>query len=219
MIRVTIDPSLEGQLMAGLVEINGLSVSRDNPHWEVVEEYCRRLHEAHGSAPIGQVPGVEWARRLYSSFGVDPTKHRPSSEALLRRALKREPLHQVNTLVDALNLCSLEFLIPMGLYSVVRIEGDVVLRRGLAGEAYEGIGRGIINLEGRLVAADAHGPFGSPTSDSYRTAISTDTTRALALLFVPASFPEDDLAEAIETFAERAQAWCGGEVVRTDALR
>lgn len=219
MTRVAIDPSIQGQLLAGLVELDGLTVTRDNPHWEIVEGYCRQLHGEHGLTPIGQVPGVEWARRLYSAFGVDPTKHRPSSEALLRRALKREPLHQVNTLVDALNLCSLEFLIPMGLYSAARIEGDVLLRRGAAGEAYEGIGRGILNLEGRLIAADAHGPFGSPTSDSYRTAISTDTTRALAILFVPANFPEDELAEAIETFAERAQAWCGGEVVRTDALR
>jgi len=218
MVDVTIDPSLAPILQVGLVEMTGLTVHTENPRWDVITALCADLREEFGRAPIGSVPGVEWARKLYSSVGIDPTKHRPSSEGLLRRALKGEPLHPVNTLVDALNWCSLEYLVPMGLYSVARIEGGVVLRRGQAGEAYEGIGRGIINLDGRLVAADHHGAFGSPTSDSYRTAVSTDTTHALALLYVPVGFPEDELAEAVETFAERAEGWCGGQVERTDVL-
>ncbi|TPW17056.1 MAG: hypothetical protein FD129_520 [bacterium] len=219
MISVSIDPALAPLLKIGLVDLSGLTVHAENPRWDAVENLCAECRTEFGDTPIGRVPGVEWARQLYSSVGIDPTKHRPSSEALLRRALKGEPLHQINTLVDALNWCSLEYLIPMGLYSSSRIEGDVVVRRGKPGEAYEGIGRGIVNLEGRLVAADRHGAFGSPTSDSYRTAISTDTRQALAILYVPIDYPEDELAEAVETFAERAQSWCGGEAQRTDVVR
>ena len=218
MIAVTIDPELGNILRVGLVELTGLTVQAENARWDAIESLCAEIRAEYDGAPIGSVPGVEWARKLYSSVGIDPTKHRPSSEALLRRAMKGEPLHPVNTLVDALNWCSLEYLIPMGLYCVSRLEGDIVVRRGQAGEAYEGIGRGIINLDGRLVAADRHGAFGSPTSDSYRTAVSTDTTQALALMYVPVGFPGDDLAEAVETFAERATSWCGGEVLRTDVL-
>jgi len=219
MISISIDPALAPLLKIGIVDLTGLTVHVENPRWDAVENLCAECRMEFGDTPIGRVPGIEWARQLYSSVGIDPTKHRPSSEALLRRALKGEPLHQINTLVDALNWCSLEYLIPMGLYSSSRIEGDIVVRRGKPGEAYEGIGRGIVNLDGRLVAADRHGAFGSPTSDSYRTAISTDTKQALAILYVPVDYPEDDLAEAVETFAERARSWCGGEVQRTDVLR
>ncbi len=219
MISVRIDPSLASLLKVGIVDLAGLSIHAENLRWDVLEDLCAEIRLEFGNTPIGRVPGVEWARQLYSSVGIDPTKHRPSSEALLRRALKGEPLHQINTLVDALNWCSLEYLIPMGLYSSSRIDGEVTIRKGLPGEAYEGIGRGIVNLEGRLVAADRHGAFGSPTSDSYRTAVSVETRQALAILYVPADYPEDDLAEAVESLAERAQSWCGGEAERTDVLR
>ena len=218
MITVHIDPSLAPLLKLGIVDLTGLAIHAENPRWDVIEGLCAELRSEFGDTPIGRVPGVEWARQLYSSVGIDPTKHRPSSEALLRRALKGEPLHQINTLVDALNWCSLEYLVPMGLYSSSRIDGEVTVRRGLPGEAYEGIGRGIVNLDGRLVAADRHGAFGSPTSDSYRTAVSVDTRQVLAILYVPKDYPEDELAEAVETFAERARSWCGGEVQRTDVL-
>lgn len=217
---VRLSPELAGVLVAGVVEMNGLEVQRDNPHWELIEDVCGGLHREFGHLTISQVPNVEWARRLYSSVGIDPTKYRPSSEALLRRAMKGEPLHQVNTLVDAMNWCSLEFLLPIGLYDADRIEGKTVtLRLGLPGERYEGIGKGDVHVAGRLTAADAKGPFGSPTSDSLRTAISPATRRALALIYAPADFPAEDLAENIEILAERAQAWCGGEAGRTDVVR
>lgn len=218
MISVRIAPELKGLLQVGIVELADLTITKENSRWDFVEELCHRYREEYGDMPISQVPGVAWARKLYSAVGIDPTKHRPSSEALLRRALKGEPLYQVNTLVDALNWCSLEYLIPIGLYSSDRIEGEMVLRTGLPGEAYEGIGRGIINLDGRLLAADDRGPFGSPTSDSWRTAISVSTRRALAILFTHVEYPGDELAEAVEVMAERAVGWCGGSILRTDVV-
>jgi DNA/RNA-binding domain of Phe-tRNA-synthetase-like protein len=218
-MNVYLSPEVADRVAAGIVELSGLKVHRENSRWSVVEDLCRSLRKEYGHVVVSQVPGVEWARRLYSSVGIDPTKHRPSSEALLRRALKGEPLHQVNTLVDAINWCSLEFLLPIGLHDAERIEGDVTLRMGRGEEAYEGIGKGIVHIAGRLTVADSRGPFGSPTSDSYRTSITTGTTRALAILYAPAAYDSDDLAEAVEVLAERAQSWCGGEVERTDILR
>ena len=66
--------------------------------------------------------------------------------ALLRRALKGEALYRINTLVDALNLCSLRLQLPFGLYDFERVEPPVVLRRGRAGEAYEGIRKGSVSV-------------------------------------------------------------------------
>jgi DNA/RNA-binding domain of Phe-tRNA-synthetase-like protein len=216
---VQMSAELSGRLIAGVLELSGLTVHRENPRWGLIDDVCRGLQAEYGHLAMSQVPGVEWARRLFSSVGIDPTKHRPSSEALLRRAMKGMPLHQVNMLVDAVNWCSLELLLPVGLYDVDRIESDVTLRMGRPGEFYEGINKGPVNVGGRLTMADSRGPFGSPISDSLRTAITPATTRALAILFAPAGYSEDDLAEGVELLAERGRAWCGGEVEKTDILR
>ena len=218
-MNVTLSPHLSGILAAGIVEWNGVTVQKDNSRWDVIEDLCRRLKDEFGHLTLSQIPNVVWARRLYSSVGIDPTKYRPSSESLLRRAIKGEPLYQINTLVDAINWCSLDFLLPIGLYDSDRIEGSITLRLGMAGEAYDGINKGIVRVTDRLTAADDKGPFGSPTSDSLRTAIGEGTRNAIALIYAPADFPEEDLAENVEMMAERVQAWCGGEVVRTDVAR
>jgi DNA/RNA-binding domain of Phe-tRNA-synthetase-like protein len=216
---VQMSAELSGRLIAGVLELSGLSVHRENPRWNLIGDVCRGLQAEHGHLAMSQVPGVEWARRLFSSVGIDPTKHRPSSEALLRRAIKGMPLHQVNTLVDAMNWCSLELLLPIGLYDADRAGADITLRMGRPGETYDGINKGPVHVGDRLTVADAAGPFGSPISDSLRTAITPATVRALAILFAPAGYSEDDLAEGVDLLAERARAWCGGEVEKTDILR
>lgn len=215
---VRLSTELSGRLIAGVIEMSGLTVHQENSRWSVIEDVCRGLQEEHGHLAISRVPGVEWARRLFSSVGIDPTKHRPSSEALLRRAIKGMPLHQVNTLVDAMNWCSLELLLPIGLYDADRIGPEVTLRLGRPGEGYDGINKGPVHVGERLTVADADGPFGSPISDSLRAAITPATTRALAILFAPADYSADDLAQGVELMAERAKAWCGGDVERTDIL-
>ena len=95
-------------------------------------------------------------RAMYKRLGLDPTKVRPSSEALLRRVRKGDPLPRVNSLVDICNWCSVETQLPFGLYDVNKIEGDAVsLRVGAAGEGYDGIRKDRVNVDGRLTLADA----------------------------------------------------------------
>ena len=53
---------------------------------------------------------------------------------------------------------------------------------GRAGEPYEGIGRGTINIEGLPVYRDADGGVGTPTSDNERTKIDINTTHLLVLI-------------------------------------
>ena len=138
---------------------------------------------------------------------------RPSSEALLRRVLKGEALYTVNTLVDAMNLCSLRAQLPFGLYDLDRVVPPVVLRRGLSGESYEGIRKGPVNVEGRPVLVDATGPFGNPTSDSARTMITTSSSRALVIVYAPARHAVARLQSVLDDTAATLVRWCGGTVV------
>ena len=64
-----------------------------------------------------------------------------------------------------------------------KIEGETItLGIGKAGEPYEGIGRGVLNIEGMPVYRDAVGGIGTPTSDNERTKMSIGTTHLLALV-------------------------------------
>ena len=148
-------------------------------------------------------------RAMYRRVGIDPTKTRPSSEGLLRRVRKGEPLPRVNTLVDVINWCSLESQLPFGLYDADRIHGMVQVRLGRPGEEYAGIRRDTIHLAGRLVAADEVGPFGNPTADSARTSITLEVRRALVVIFAPAQIDEGPTGQVAALTRDRIQRFCG----------
>ncbi len=150
-------------------------------------------------------------RTMYKRVGLDPTKNRPSSEALWRRVKKGDPLPRVNSLVDVINWCSLESQLPFGLYDAARIEGPVVLRLGHPDESYSGIRKDQVHVAGRLVLADALGPFGNPTSDSARTMVTVETTRAIVVIFAPAALPASIADAALALTRERVNTFCGGE--------
>src|SRR5512139_1163134 len=155
---------------------------------QVVEREPRlnaRLAEAESL--VRQQPPAEAAtvRTMYKRVGLDPTKTRPSSAALLRRVRKGDPLPRINSMVDVCNWCSLEFQLPYGLYDAAHIDGEVELRIGRPGESYPGIRKDDVHVDGRIALADRMGPFGNPTSDSARTMVTTTTTEALLVVFAP----------------------------------
>jgi DNA/RNA-binding domain of Phe-tRNA-synthetase-like protein len=214
-IALEVSPELSGRVRLGLLELQGLTVREADPALAAeVDAYGAEMRRLHGEGKSGDVPGAADARALYKALGLDPTKTRPSSEALLRRVLKGEALYRINTLVDAMNLCSLRAQLPFGLYDLDRIEPPVVLRKGTAGESYEGIRKAAVHVEGRPVLADARGAFGNPTSDSARTMVTLQTRSALVVVYAPASLGRARLdAVLAETEATLTQH-CGGS--RTD---
>jgi DNA/RNA-binding domain of Phe-tRNA-synthetase-like protein len=204
---------LAGVVRCGVLVVDGVAVG-DAPDlaagMSVRAAELRRLYR--GLSP-GDIPALGEARRLYRAAGVDPTRTRPSSEALLRRVLREQPLPRVNAAVDAINLASLFFLLPIGLYDLDRVLGDIELRRGRVGEAYPGIRKGEVHLEGRLGLFDATGPFGSPTSDSPRTSVDETTRRLLAIVFATSAYPFTSLTGDLDLLAGLVNRYCGGRVV------
>jgi DNA/RNA-binding domain of Phe-tRNA-synthetase-like protein len=152
---------------------------------------------------------VSAARALYRAIGLDPTKTRPSSEALLRRVKRGEPLPRINTLVDLCNWCSVEVQLPYGLYDLDHVVPPVHVRRGLEGEAYAGIRKDVVHLSGRLVVADASGAFGNPTSDSARTMVTPATRRVFVVVFAPSAVTEPSMTRVLNLTAERLTRWAG----------
>jgi DNA/RNA-binding domain of Phe-tRNA-synthetase-like protein len=152
-------------------------------------------------------------RTMYKRVGLDPTKTRPSNEALLRRVRKEQPLPRVNSFVDVINWCSVEFQLPYGLYDRRPIRGPITLRLGREGEEYAGIRKDTVHLAGRIALVDDDGPFGNPTSDSARTMVSTTTNDALVVVFAPTEIDRARLTRVLDTTAERIVLICGGREV------
>jgi DNA/RNA-binding domain of Phe-tRNA-synthetase-like protein len=168
---------------------------------------------AQAEAAVRANPPEEIAavRTMYKRVGIDPTKRRPSSEALLRRVRKGEGLPRINSMVDVCNWCSLEFQLPYGLYDAARIEGGVVLRLGRDGESYPGIRKDEVHVGGRITLADSRGPFGNPTSDSARTMVTVATTRALVVVFAPREVDARQVEHVIEITAQRMEQFTGAK--------
>ncbi len=215
LTEVLIDPSVAAIVRAGIVEAEDVTVSaHDSAVWTEIDAVTARLRAAYAGREPAQIDGLQPARELYRRIGVDPTKLRPSSEALLRRVLRGDALPQINSLVDINNLCSLEFLLPIGLHDLDLASGAIVLRRGAPGEGYEAIGKGWYSVEGRLSAADDRGPCGSPTSDSQRTMITLATRRCLMIIYAPASHAPARLEAHAALAAERIVRFAGGTIVQ-----
>jgi DNA/RNA-binding domain of Phe-tRNA-synthetase-like protein len=143
------------------------------------EEEILRLPEPRAvleSAPVLST------RSAYKALGKDPARYRGSAEALLRRVIANKGLPRINAVVDVINLVSVESRLPVGLYDLAGVNGDIVFRAGRAGETYKGIGKYDLNLEGLPLFADATGPHGSATSDSERTMVTTSTKSIIALI-------------------------------------
>ena len=149
-------------------------------------------------------------RTMYKRVGLDPTKTRPSNEALLRRVRKEQPLPRVNALVDVINWCSVEFQLPYGLYDRAHIAGPVTLRLGRDGEEYAGIRKDTVHVAGRIALVDDRGPFGNPTSDSARTMVTTATRDALVVVFAPLDVSMARLANVLDVTASRIADIAGG---------
>jgi DNA/RNA-binding domain of Phe-tRNA-synthetase-like protein len=137
-------------------------------------------------------PEINATRAAYKALGKDPARYRGSAEALLRRVIAGKGLPQINAVVDSINLVSVESRFSIGLYDLVNVEGNIVFRAGRSGETYKGIGKYDLNLEGLPVFADSRGPHGSPTSDSERTMVTSDTRRVIAIII---SFSGDEIVE------------------------
>lgn len=217
-VTLAVEDSLRGVLALGLLEADSVSGEPLPPAFHVERDLAvdRWVARSGGRQP-SDVPGVAETRALFHKLGIDPTKHRPSSEALLRRVLQGKGLPVVNPIVDACNLCSLEHLMPLGLYDRDRLRGEVVVRLGGEHEGYDGIRKQRVNLDGRLLLADEDGPFGAPTSDSLRTSITPETRNAAIVLFCPADRAAKHLSAALEYAADLLSRHCGATITTVRA--
>lgn len=151
--------------------------------WQEISTFTHELQATETVDSIKQQMAIVATREAYRACGKDPSRYRPSAEALRRRLLRGLDLYHIDTLVDLINLVSLRTGYSIGGFDADKIQGNnLCLGIGKANEPFEGIGRGRLNIEGLPVYRDAIGGIGTPTSDHERTKMSVETTHILAII-------------------------------------
>lgn len=211
MSPIALSPDVIHIVAPAILAVEGIQVLERSPRMDAaIAESTARLRTRDDVAET-----IALVRTMYRRFGVDPTKTRPSSEALLRRLRKGEALPRVNAVVDVCNWCSVETQLPFGLYDLDRMAEPIEIRLGRPGEGYDGIRKDHVNVEGRLTLVDAQGPCGNPTSDSARTMVTGSTERVLFVIYAPRRAADSDRARAVDLTASRMRELIGG----TEAYR
>ncbi len=212
MAMISIDETLHGKLRLAVFQAEGITAHGVSPQLE--GDLAALIDRVRGSytEPSQALTLFQPARELYRALGLDPTKIRPSSEALIRRVIKGTGLYRINRVVDTCNLCSIDLAHSIGLYDTTVIRWPVRLRRGRDGEGYTGLGKDHVNVAGRYALVDAEGPFGNPSSDSFRTRIREETTACTFVIFAAAGYDPARLRADLQSCAERMVRYNGGTV-------
>src|SRR5437660_4270048 len=185
-VLVSIDPQLKEHCPALRVACVRGTVTVSKSSDALVKLLNARAEQVSGSFTSQDITlnsEITATREAYRKLGKDASRYRGSAEALFRRLGSGKALHFINNLVDINNLVSLESFLPVGSYDLARIAGEIVFRIGTSGESYKGIGKDLINIADLPVFADDEGPFGSPTSDSERSMI-TSSTRQFVMMII-----------------------------------
>lgn len=185
MIHVSISEEIAKacpDLHVAVVECDVVNTVSDEQLWKEITEMETHIRTTCKLEDINKFPPIQATRQAYKRLGKDPNRYRPSAEALRRRILRELPLYKIDTLVDIINLLSIQSGYSIGGFDAGKIDGDLVLGVGREGEIYHGIGRGELNIAGLSVYRDNQGGVGTPTSDEERTKIDMNTGKLLMII-------------------------------------
>jgi DNA/RNA-binding domain of Phe-tRNA-synthetase-like protein len=195
----------------GVVHYQDIQVS-DSPQMLLgrLRLFQESLYFDYADQTVSDIPEINEWRKLFKTIGTDPNRYRPSSEALYRRVQKQQYLHTVNSAVDMNNFLSFQYKIPLGIYDVSYLDGDVVIKIGTEQDSYIAINEREVSLTKKLVSADQHGAFGSPYVDSKRSAVTHNTTQALHLIYFQPSLQKDEANKLLQALSNMFTQIHGG---------
>lgn len=193
------------QLQVVAIEADVINCDTPDDLWTELTQEALHIAQLYDLSQINKRPGIAATRAAYKALGKEPNRYRPSSEALCRRAVKGMELYRINVLVDIINLISMRSGYSIGGFDADCIQGDLLrLGAGRAGEVFNAIGRGQLNIEGLPLYRDAVGGIGTPTSDEERTKLSIATRRLLMCINIyQEEMPVGDVVNLSRNLLER----------------
>lgn len=204
------------ELAISMGTINNVSVKKENME---IRELKRALYlevrAKHNIEKLKENPVIRAYRDFYWKLGIDPTKTRPSGEALMRRVLHGDELPTISTAVDAYNLASMKTIIPVSGFDKDELSSPFNVRFAEDGEPFTGIGaeKPIALKSNMLVLADKKRVLCIyPHRDADQTKITEKTKNILLVGYGAPGITAQQLEEAVETALNYIRATCGGEI-------
>ena len=181
--------------------VDGVSVGSSPSLSQLLREESVRARERFkGSSDLLSNEIIVAYRRFLWSLKIDPTKVRPSSEALLRRIINGREIPSINNVVDAGNLASIRTLVSIGLYDLDRVKTPLMLKLSEGGEVFDPIGGKtqvlrpglpiMVDVDGRVIHVYPH-------RDSKIAMIRDDTRRVLVVAAGAPGIPRHTLKTAV----------------------
>lgn len=202
----------------GLIRATVINEPTCDELWAEIEAAAQEIRDRYELLAINQRPAIAATRHLYKALGKDPSRYRVASEALCRRIIRGLGIYRLTTLIDVVNLVSIKSGYPISGLDADRIAGDTLtMSVGTADDVYNGIGRGLLNIEGMPVYRDGAGPIATPTSDEERTKFTEDTTTAQ--ININAFGPEMPLEEAVDWTASLLRRYAHASNVETTIVK
>ena len=144
MARFRYEPAIVERfptIVGGVIHATGVTNGPTPPGLaEAFVETQAEVREQIGATPLSEVPSLAAWRRAIRSFGVDPTQYRSAAEGLLRRLTKQGELPSIGTLVDLANLVSIRHALPVAVFDLQAISGDLVVRFARGDEHWADLG-------------------------------------------------------------------------------
>jgi len=217
LVQVHMDASITErlpQISLGVLQYRGVTVS-DSPKMLQgrINFFVENLRLEHELARLTEIPGIREWRACLKKAGTDPSRYRPSAEALLRRLLQGNPFFWVNSAVDVNNFFSVLHALPLGIYDAAQIKGDVSFRLGHAEDRYEGLNGREVSMENKPLLADGLGAFGSPIVDSKRTCVTEQSRDLLHVIFFHDQIDSAQKDEILGSVGRMFTEINGGELV------
>jgi DNA/RNA-binding domain of Phe-tRNA-synthetase-like protein len=108
----------------------------DAPAGAGIARFTERARSRLAEAPESELPEIQAWRRAFARMGLKPTQYRCAAESLLRRFRKEGALPSLHPLVDVCNAVSLAFAIPVAVFDISKITGDLEVRYAAGDENY-----------------------------------------------------------------------------------
>lgn len=118
-------PDIVGGMILARGVTNGPTPADLLDHYQAEQQ---AVLERIGETPLSQIEPLAAWRRAFRGFGVDPTQYRCAAEALLRRLTKKGDIPSINLLVDAGNLVSIRYALPIAVFDRRAINGPITVR-------------------------------------------------------------------------------------------
>ena len=213
-MNISLNPAIASQIdpfKIGLIHYNKIVVEQSPQMIKGrMQLFQENLFFELEEQPVTERAGIAEWRSIWKALGADPNRYRHSAESLMRRIRQQNYITPFHSAVDLNNFFSLRYEIPIGIYDVSKLEGDIEIAVGDAETGYEGLNGRYNNLQNILHSRDAQGAFGSPYVDSTRTAVTESTTEALQIFYLRPSLSVEESLKLLKSSAEMFTQVCGG---------